>query len=86
MLTLTTIISFGVTINIIWFFHQVAIGWPLNLTSFGYSKFMKVICAFGELAKIVHLTLVQIHTVLVNSKVLIFMSSAGIGYWCIHFF
>ena len=53
-LTLRTIICFGVTINIIWFYHQVVIGWSLNLTSRGYSKFMKVICAFDELANVLH--------------------------------
>ena len=47
-------IYFEVTINIIWFFHQVVIGWPLNLTSRGYSKFMKVICAINELANLLH--------------------------------
>ena len=46
-LTLRTIICFGVTISIIWFFRQVVTGWPLKLTCCGYSKFMKVICAFN---------------------------------------
>ena len=32
----------------------LVIGWPLNLTSCGYSKFMKVICAFDGLAYFVH--------------------------------
>ena len=46
----------GITINIIWFFHQMVIAWPLNLnlTSCGYSKFMKLICAFDNLANFVH--------------------------------
>ena len=30
------------------------IGWPLKLTSCGNSKFMKMICAFNELANFVH--------------------------------
>ena len=42
ILTLGTMMCFRITI--IWFFHQVVIGWPLNLTSCGYSKFMNVIC------------------------------------------
>ena len=54
LLTLRTIISFGMTINIIWFFHQMVIGRPLNLTFCGYSKFMKMICAFDELPNFVH--------------------------------
>ena len=37
-----------------WFSHQVVIGWLLNLTSCGYSKLMKVIWAFDELANFVH--------------------------------
>ena len=43
-----------------------------QFTSCGYSKFMKVICAFNELAKLCrcgNTTLVQTHTVLANSKV-----------------
>ena len=46
----------GITINIIWFFHQMVIAWPLNLnlTSCGYKKFMKLICAFDDLANFVH--------------------------------
>ena len=35
--------------------YQVVIGWPLNLTSCRYSKFMKVICAFDEQANFVYL-------------------------------
>ena len=61
---------FGVTI--IWFFHYKVIEWPLNSTSCGYIKFMKVICAFDELANFVHVEmplqfkLIQFY--LVNSK------------------
>ena len=51
---LRTVICYGVTINITWFFRQVVIVWPLNLTSCGYSKFMKVICAFDALAYFIH--------------------------------
>ena len=54
LLTLRTIICFRIAINIIWFFHETVIGWPLNLTTCGYSKFMKVICAFNELANFVY--------------------------------
>ena len=54
LLTLRTIICFRITINIIWFFHETVIGWPLNLTTCDYSKFMKVICAFNELANFVY--------------------------------
>ena len=68
ILTLRTIICFRITM--IWFFHQVVIEWPLNLTFCGYRKFMKVICVFDELVNFSgNSTLVQTHTVLINSKI-----------------
>ena len=36
------------------FFYEELIMWPLNLTSCGYDKFMKVICAFDELKNFIH--------------------------------
>ena len=52
ILTLRTTIYFGLTI--ISFYHQAVIVWVFNLTACGYSKFMTVICAFGELENFVH--------------------------------